>query len=178
MPDFPEIETKRLTLRAFRADDLPYLQAFAVRPAFWRFLPGPELSADLLEAFLAQAMAEAANPARRDWPFCVAHRERALCIGSGRLSITNPEHGQGSVAVSLDSDYWGQGFGAEALAALCDLGFEGLGLHRLSAVADAENAAAHRMLEACGFQHEGTLRGHLQLRGQWRDSRLYARLAP
>lgn len=171
--DHPELPTERLRLRGFVADDLPYLQAFAVRPAFWRYLPGPEMSADLVEAFLA---ARLASPSNSDWHFCLEHAGLGLPIGTARFTIASPEHRQGNIAVSLDSDHWGQGYAREALAALARFGFEDLGLHRLAALTDTENLPAQKMLAACGFRREGLLRGNFRVRGGWRDSLLYARL--
>ena len=169
----PEFETQRLRLRGFMADDLPYLQAFAVRPAFWRYLPGPEMSADLVEAFLA---ARLANPGQADWHFCLEHAALGLPIGTARLTIASSEHRQGNIAVSLDSDHWRQGYGREALLELVRFGFADLGLHRLAALTDAENLAGQALLAACGFRSEGRLRENFLVRGTWRDSLLYARL--
>jgi len=175
---FPQIETARLLLRAFRADDLPFFQSFALRPAFWRYLPGPEPTADLVEAFVLGLASRADTiPASGDFHFCIEDRAASLPIGSGRLSIASREHGQGNVAVSLDGDHWGRGLGREAMAGLVHWGFSDLGLHRISALVDTENAPARKMLVACGFREEGHLHQNLRVRGEWRDSLLFARLA-
>ncbi len=171
--DHPELQTPRLRLRGFSADDLPYLQAFAVRPAFWRYLPGPEMTADLVEAFLA---ARLSTPATNDWHFCLEHGGLGLPVGTARFTVASPEHRQGNIAISLDSDHWRRGYAGEVLAALVRFGFDDLGLHRLAALTDAENIAAQKLLEAGGFQCEGRLRENFLVRGVWRDSLLYARL--
>lgn len=184
LDDYPQLETSRLLLRGFRDDDLAYLQAFALRPILWRYLPGPEPTAELVAAYhearlLAQA--EAALSGRDDsgdWHFAVESRDFGFIIGTGRLNIQSREHGNGAVAVSLDSEHWGQGLGREVLGALCDFGFEAIGLHRLSALIDAENLPSQHIAAACGFVREGLLRQNFRLRGVWRDSYLYARLNP
>lgn len=175
---YPELATARLRLRGFRRDDLPYLQAFAVRPALWRYLPGPEVTAELVEAFLEAQLIAQAEPGGRDWQFCVEHGGFGLPIGTARVSISSPEHRQGTVALSIDSDHWRQGYGREVLAVLTEMGFSDLGLHRLSALADTENLAGRRLLLAGGYAEEGILRGNFQLRGSWRDTALFARINP
>ncbi len=171
--EHPELQTPRLCLRGFKADDLPYLQAFAVRPAFWRYLPGPEMTADLIEAFLE---ARLANMGQGDWHFCLEHAVLGLPIGTARFTIASPEHRQGNIAISVDSDHWRQGYAGEAMAALVRFGFDDLGLHRLAALTDADNLAAQKLLASHGFRCEGRLRENFLVRGTWRDSLLYARL--
>ncbi len=175
--DYPHLDTARLSLRAFRPDDLAYLQSFALRPAFWRYLPGPEPMAELIEAYLeARLLAQEAGNIN-DWHFAIEARDSGLLVGTARLSIQSREHANASIAVSLDSDHWRLGLGRDALAALVDFGFETLGLHRLSALIDAENKAGIALAEAGGFSREGLLKDNLRLRGQWRDSLIYARLS-
>lgn len=175
--DYPHLDTARLSLRAFKPDDLAYLQSFALRPAFWRYLPGPEPVAELIEAYLEARLQAQAMTDTADWHFAIEARDTGLLIGTARLSIQSREHANASLAVSLDSDHWRQGFAKEALAALVDFGFDTLGLHRLSALIDAENKAGIALAEAGGFTREGILKENLRLRGQWRDSAVYARLS-
>lgn len=175
--DYPSFDSPRLILRGFRDDDLAFLQSFAVRPAFWRYLPGPEMTPDLIAAYFearleAQAMGEGG-----DWHFALESRDLGFILGTARLTIQSREHGHGNVAVSLDSDHWGLGLGREAMGALSHFALEVLGLHRLSGLVDAENKPAQRMMETNGFEREGLLRQNFRLRGVWRDSLLYARLA-
>jgi ribosomal-protein-alanine N-acetyltransferase len=42
---------------------------------------------------------------------------------------------------------------------MCHLGFDLLGLERITSVANVENARSRRALERAGFVHEGVLRG-------------------
>lgn len=56
---------------------------------------------------------------------------------------------------------------------LVRLGFERLGLHRLSATCDPGNAASIRVLEKAGLRREGLLRGLYLVRGQHRDRLMF-----
>jgi RimJ/RimL family protein N-acetyltransferase len=50
-------------------------------------------------------------------------------------------------------------------------------MHRIWAIVEPENAASARVLKV-GMQREGRLRDHRYSKGRWRDSVLYAALAP
>lgn len=173
---FPQIPTARLLLRGFRAAAEAAFQQFATAEDFWKFLPGPALTAELVTRFIAARVAEAANPPSRDWVFAVEEVQMKRAIGMVRLSIASPEHRQGNIGFSLDGAIRGKGYASEAMRALLDYGFRILELHRITALADVENARSHMVLEKLGFRREGRLRQNFQVRGQWRDSDLFALL--
>ena len=55
-------------------------------------------------------------------------------------------------------EYWKQGIVSEALAMVCDYGFNTMQLHRIEAEVETENNASKNSLLKFGFTHEGTLR--------------------
>jgi hypothetical protein len=69
---------------------------------------------------------------------------------------------------------WGLGYATEAARAIVDAGFRQPQLHRIWSTVDDENVASGRVLEKLGMQQEGLLRQDVNLRGQWRDSRILA----
>lgn len=176
MSAFPELPTARLLLRGFRPGDEAAFQEFATAEDFWRFLPGPALTPELVTRFIAARVAEAANPSGRDWVFAVEEMRMQRAIGMVRLSIASVEHRQGNIGFSMDGRIRGQGYASEAMRALLDFGFVTLGLHRITALADVENDRSHAVLEKLGFRREGRLRQNFLVRGIWRDSDLFALL--
>jgi RimJ/RimL family protein N-acetyltransferase len=94
-------------------------------------------------------------------------------IGGCEL-VVDREHGAGILGYSLARPHWGQGYATEASVALVRLGFESLGMHRISATTDVRNVASWRIMEKLGMRREAHLREHVRQRGQWRDSFLYA----
>jgi RimJ/RimL family protein N-acetyltransferase len=69
-----------------------------------------------------------------------------------------------------------QGVAREAVGALIGHCFGELGMHRLTAVIDTENAASCRLAEGFGFVREGVMRQTLFLGGVWRDDAIYGLL--
>ena len=55
----------------------------------------------------------------------------------------------------VGAPYWGQGFATEAALALVDAYFAYAGGDDLTAAARVVNTASRRVLEACGFTHQG-----------------------
>lgn len=71
-------------------------------------------------------------------------------------------------------EYWGQGYGTEALGAILCLGFEELGLHRISLICDPENTGAWRVMEKNGLRREGHGIKDRWEEGAWIDTYYYA----
>jgi RimJ/RimL family protein N-acetyltransferase len=71
----------------------------------------------------------------------------------------------------------GRGYAPAALRALCDWGFQALGLERIEWRAYVGNDASHRVAQKAGFRVEGTVRAGIPHRGERRDCWLGAILA-
>jgi len=95
----------------------------------------------------------------------------------GGATLTNARRG---VSQSISIGYWvgapysRQGYMGAALRILVPFVFDSLGFHRLEAACLPSNAASRKLLENCGFQHEGLARKYLKINGRWQDHLLYA----
>jgi RimJ/RimL family protein N-acetyltransferase len=78
------------------------------------------------------------------------------------------------VGVTLAPEHQGKGYAAEALVCLLDYAFFALGKHRVTALADAENGPAARLLERVGLRREGHFRENVWFKDKWGDEVLYA----
>ncbi len=74
-------------------------------------------------------------------------------------------------------DAWGQGYAREAVSAVIDYGFGELGLRRIIADTDPDNAGSNRLLETLGFTCEGRLRAEWETHIGVRDSFIWGLLA-
>lgn len=76
-------------------------------------------------------------------------------------------------------EYWigrehrNRGKTAEAIRLILGYAFNALGLHRVYAVVHERNAASIKVLEKCGFTHEGTWRQAAHWDGNWGDVYAY-----
>jgi RimJ/RimL family protein N-acetyltransferase len=92
----------------------------------------------------------------------------------GRVSLFVRREGVGEVGVILRSDAQGKGLTGEALRFVVAHGFEVLGLHRIEADIDPDNAASLRLFERCGFVREAVLRDNWKTHIGIRDSVIMA----
>lgn len=95
----------------------------------------------------------------------------------GGLTLSNVRRG---VAYTASLGYWtgqmyaSKGYMTAGVRAIVRGGFADLGLHRLEAACQPENAASRRVLEKAGFTQEGLARAYLKINGAWRDHLLFA----
>lgn len=167
----------RLTLREFQHTDEAALHAIVSDPVVTAYMQwGPDEPADT-RAFLAKAMAQADAPeVRLGYHLALVEGDDRLA-GSVVLDIENATHARATVGFVVAPSRWGLGYATEALGLMLDFGFGQLGLHRVSAHCHPGNHACARVLEKAGLRLEGTLRGYKRVRGEWLDSRLYARVS-
>ena len=91
-------------------------------------------------------------------------------------------HIRRGVAQTGTLGYWagepfaGKGLMSRGVRALCRFAFAGLGLHRVEAACLLHNDASARLLQRCGFKHEGKARAYLRINGIWQDHQLFALL--
>jgi RimJ/RimL family protein N-acetyltransferase len=72
------------------------------------------------------------------------------------------------------ADAQGKGHAKAAVRLLVDYLFAGYPVERIMAFTEEANLPAQHVLEANGFQVEGTLRRAIFRQGSWRDIRIYA----
>ncbi|WP_415961874.1 GNAT family N-acetyltransferase [Streptomyces sp. 021-4] len=97
-------------------------------------------------------------------------------IGHIALHSQDFADGTAEVYLLLAAEHRGRGYGADALAALTDLAFGELPLHRVEAVTHTDNAASLATLRKVGFTQEGVRRSSCLHRGRRHDNALLALL--
>ncbi len=172
MVEQSEFLTPRLRLRPNQADDLPFLERYALREYFWRFLPLEPQTPESVKLFLGQRMED--DWGNGSYHCAVELAEAGHLIAAVRIAMTDNVHRCGSVGYALNDEFSGVGYMTEAVVRVLQIGFQELGLHRIWATADIENTASWRVMERVGMQREGLLRQDKQVRGSWRDSYLYS----
>ncbi|MGK5511337.1 GNAT family N-acetyltransferase [Brevibacillus formosus] len=68
-----------------------------------------------------------------------------------------------------EKEYWGKGYGREALKLLLDYAFLEMNLHRVSLRVFSFNEKAIKLYERLGFKQEGISRQFLFREGKWHD---------
>jgi RimJ/RimL family protein N-acetyltransferase len=115
---------------------------------------------------------EQASPLKPDTiPFHIETIENPQIIGECELEVVSRVHGWAEVAIGIgEREYWGKGYGSDAMGILLRFGFQELNLHRIALSAFEYNPRAIRSYEKVGFKREGQIRGHLKRGGARHNS--------
>lgn len=173
------LEGSLVLLREFRARDAAAVHAWSSDLEVVRFIPlGPTTPRGARRLVAGYRNAATDRP-RSEYSLAIVPRvdPAGPPVGTVALSVDSAVHRRGEVGYALRRDVWGRGYATDAVGLALHLGFDLLGLERIWAVCDPENAASVRVLEKAGLQYEGRLRGDLIVRGERRDSLLFAALA-
>jgi ribosomal-protein-alanine N-acetyltransferase len=163
-----DIVTERLLLREFVRSDWRAVHQYASDPEVVRYLTwGPNTEKET-RAFIRSILRARRRGGRAGYDLAVVLRSEDRLIGGCAI------HPATWIGYVFNRACWGRGYATEAARALLALGFDGLGLHRVTATCDPQNLASARVLEKSGMQLEGRLREHVWQRDRWRDSLLYA----
>jgi RimJ/RimL family protein N-acetyltransferase len=173
------VHTERLTLRPPTADDAEKTWQFRRLPEVSVWLTdGPKPLDAYREQFLTQNRFETT----------VVVEAGGQVIGDLMLEVQDA-WGQSEVADRakgtqaelgwvLDPQHTGHGYATEAVRALVDIAFNGLGLRRVTAACFADNDASWRLMERVGMRRETyNIRDALHRSGDWLDGMVYALLA-
>ena len=145
------IETARLLLRPFQADDIAAYAAIRAKPEVNRYLAGGEARAAEAWAVAERAIALFTAPDQRPLPWAVMEKASGRLIG--HLGLRRLEELDGAVELlyTLDSAVWGMGYATEGARVALDYGFDVLKLDRIIGLAMAENKASRNVLEKLGM---------------------------
>ncbi|MFO7547097.1 MAG: GNAT family protein [Trueperaceae bacterium] len=173
-PSLP-IRTARLVLRAFEAADEDDWYAIRSRDDVARYLYGEALTR---EGTRAEVERKRWNVALRDegdvLSLAVVEPNAARVIGEIILRWRSRVHQQGEIGFVFHPEFGGMGYATEAAAAMLDLGFERLVLHRIFGSCDARNQASAALMERLGMRREAHFIHNEIFKGEWGEELYYA----
>jgi RimJ/RimL family protein N-acetyltransferase len=165
----------RVALRAFREDDLPFLDRLCTDP-------------DALGEFEWPGFVDV-RARRRRW-----EKDGYIGAESTALAVVLPDgtvagiaswqpHNRGGspgacyeIGLALLPEYRDRGLGTAAQRLLVRHLFGYTTAHRLEALTNTRNVAEQKVLERLGFHREGVLRGIVFGNGAWQDNVIYSLL--
>jgi ribosomal-protein-alanine N-acetyltransferase len=145
------LETDRLLLRSWTADDAQAAFALYRDPEVTRFLGGPLGSLDEAREILKRIIDHYDRVGFGQW--AVVEKKSGEIIGSCGVKLLDggPEV---ELVYHLARASWNRGYATEAARACLDHGFTKLGLDRIRGIADPANHASHRVLEKIGMIYD------------------------
>ncbi|RLC73685.1 MAG: N-acetyltransferase [Chloroflexi bacterium] len=167
---------QKVRLRAIERDDLP---------TFVRWFNDPEVRRYLL-MYMPMSLAEEEKwfeeqlQKRDSRIFAIEAIDGDQPVHIGNIGIHDIDWKNRMTEVGIaigEKDYWGRGYGSDALKTLLHFAFQEMNLHRVQLRVHDYNARAIRCYEKCGFQHEGRQRQALFRDGEYHDVLLMGILA-
>jgi RimJ/RimL family protein N-acetyltransferase len=139
-----------------------------------RFMQWGPNDEEATRAYIQRKLVQQSSNPRFGYDLAVTIKTDHQLIGGCSINISNSESCQAWIGYIFNRNYWGRGYATEAALAIIAFGFGQLGLHRIFATCDFDNIASAHILEKIGMRREGLRREDEWLRGEWRDSYLYA----
>jgi RimJ/RimL family protein N-acetyltransferase len=160
-PQYP-LETDRLLLRQFVAEDFEPLRAINAHLEVARYLYWAPMTEDEVRAALERKMGQTAIRAEREnLSLAVVLKATSELIGDCTLFYLSSRHRQGEIGFAFHPHHHGRGYATEAARLLLRLAFEELDLHRVIGRLEARNTASARVLERLGMRPRVASAPHL-----------------
>ncbi|MCS6858945.1 MAG: GNAT family N-acetyltransferase [Abditibacteriales bacterium] len=157
-----------INLRALERDDLERCWTWMNDAEVTQFLAVPQrpISRVEEEKWLENAMTQRDD----ECVFAITTKDGTHIGNCGLMCIDHVARHAALGIMIGDKDYWGRGYGADAVNVLLRYAFEVLNLNRVYLRVHAYNLRGIRCYEKCGFQHEGRLRQQVYRHGRYWDT--------
>jgi RimJ/RimL family protein N-acetyltransferase len=174
--DLPSADD-RIALRAFQADDLPFLDRLGTDPA----VLGPFLWPGFTDARARRRRWELDGYLGAETSMLAAVLPDGTVAGLVSWRVHNRGGSPGvcyEIGMALLPEHRGRGLGTAGHRLLVDYLFSYTTVYRLEAMTNVHNLAEQKVLERLGFQREGVLRAIVFSHGAWQDNAVYSLLRP
>jgi RimJ/RimL family protein N-acetyltransferase len=176
-PQYP-VSTDRLLLRPLGAGDTGALLAYRSRPDVCRYVPfEPMTERDIAGRLAGPWAATELTAEGQSLTLGVEVKESGELIGDVILFWHSRLHAGGELGYVFAPGAGGQGYATEAARAVLRLGFEELGLHRITARIDERNEPSARLARRLGMRQEARLVHNELFKGEWSTELDFAMLA-
>jgi len=134
---------------------------------YWRLLASEAAfthSTRVIKAWIEKDFEQDPSPSSM---FLIRTLKDDRLIGEIGLDPMRNGHGDTFVGIGIgEREYWGKGYGTDAMRIVLRYAFTELNLHRVSLDVFEYNPRAMRSYEKAGFKHEGRARGVLERAGR------------
>ncbi|MEA5026514.1 MAG: GNAT family protein [Erysipelotrichaceae bacterium] len=173
--NLPETETARLIIRPIQLEDASDLYEIASDQRVNRYLLYPRhQSVDQSREIISRIFL---NRTANGLPSAYVLVDKLSGKMIGTCDYVKVEYQTSAeIGYSLNYNYWNRGLMSEAVKKVIEVGFDYIGLSRISIVHSVLNIGSQRVIEKCGFVYEGTYRKYLPDKetGSYVDAKHYS----
>lgn len=158
----------KVKLREYRKEDVPQALAYMNDPEVKRLLtPGIPFLYTLEDE---QKWYDGLTALKDTYNFAIETLEDQRYIGGCGINSVDWKNSLVVVGIFIgDKDYWGKGYGTDAMRVLVKFIFEQMNIRKIKLNVYAFNERAIKSYEKCGFVKEGTLRQEIFRDGKYHD---------
>lgn len=170
---FTPIETDRLLIRRFTADDIDGLVARRNHPEVARYQNWEvPYTRERAESAVGELIKMDGPVNDEWWMAAVVDRASGRVIGDLALHLTWQGR-TAEIGYTFDRTHWGRGYAIESVEALVGYLFEGLGVTRVFGMLHPDNPASAMVLERAGLLFEGHTRSSFWVGDELSDDWIY-----
>lgn len=169
---FPEIESKRITLRELNEDDSASLfEVFSDERAmkYW----DSEIHKDIAVTIHGLRHMKSLWYSQQGVSWGILLKQSQEIIGQCSFHSWNIYNKESQLGYIINPKYWGMGLGCEVLRLVVNFGFNELGLKTILAEIDPDNIPSSIILEKNGFILIETKKNDLKTNNVYHDTNIY-----
>ncbi len=165
------MEGKLVRLRAYEKSDLDAVMKWVNDEEVTQFLRDELFAYPVSSAQEERFIEHASMPSQTTREFAIETLADRTYIGGAGLHDIEWILRSAEVGIVVgNKDYWGKGYGSDAMKVLMRLAFDRMNLHRLWLRVFDFNHRAIASYEKCGFQRWGVLRDGKFIQGRYHDT--------
>lgn len=169
---FPELKTKRLTLRGIQPQDAEQIFQMRSNQATNRYI----LRNQMTDAESAKELVANVNQGyqnKQALAFAGLLRDKKEIIGTCGFNRFDMLNNRAEIGGELFVNYWGKHIAIEAVKAIITYGFNEIQLHAIEAKVLPHNRGAIALLENLGFEKEAHFRNYAFFNDKYHDLAVY-----
>lgn len=152
------METERLILRKFTIEDVDAaFKNWTSDEEVTKYLTWlPHENKEVTKSILSSWIEAYSRPDFYQW--AIEMKESHEQIGTISVVRIKEEIDTAAIGYCIGKAYWKKGYTSESFKEIIPFLFEEVGVNRIEAIHDVENANSGKVMKKCGLQYEGTLR--------------------
>ncbi|QOY35288.1 GNAT family N-acetyltransferase [Anaerobacillus isosaccharinicus] len=172
---FHELKGKHIYFKTLGESDVQEIHHFASDADVSRFIGWRLMqSLDETEAYIGELIKR--ETAGTHLYASIVLKATDKIIGTAMMFNFDKEANHGEIGYVFHKDYWGQGYGTEAVTLMKDFAFQSLKLNKIHARVVDANIGSYRVLEKNGFDLEGRFKDYYFIEGNYYDGLFFGKL--
>ena len=171
-----QLETESFYLRRFSQKYLKTFVEYRNHPSVTRYQDWESYSEAQGLQFIKDQQKINPGDVGKSFVFAIVEKETDQLVGDFNITVDGEFSSNLEVGLTLSPFFQHRGLGYEVNISVLNFVFDELGIHRVFAITDSKNIAAHKQLEHIGFRKEAHFKEYAWAKENWVDVYYFALL--